>query len=72
MRGAGRPDYRPFSGPVHWRSIQSSTAVDLVTRHLGVATQTVSQQTAAGWNHPGAAETYRLYRGAKSTRSRTG
>jgi hypothetical protein len=66
MRQAGRPDYRPFSGPVHWRSVQSNPTADLLTQHLGVSTQTVSQKTAADWNHPGAAEAYRLYAGGET------
>jgi hypothetical protein len=63
MRLAGRPDYRPLSGPLHWRNIQSTWTVDLVTNTLGVATQTASQKTAADWRHPGTVETYRLYPG---------
>lgn len=65
MRGAGRPDYRPFNGPVHWRSVQTGATVDLLAQASGVTTQTVAAKTAAGWNHPGAAETYRLYPGSE-------
>ncbi len=63
MRLAGRPDYRPLSGPVHWRNIQSAWTTGLVNNTLGVATHVVPQTTAANWNHPGAIETYRLYPG---------
>ncbi len=66
MRGAGRPDYRPFGGTVHWQNNQSSTEVDLVTQALGVTTQTASQKTASNWQHPGPVESYRLYPGGES------
>jgi hypothetical protein len=64
MRLAGRPDYRPLEGPVHWRDIQSVTAAELASV-LGLATQTVGLKTATNWNHPGTANTYRIYPGGR-------
>lgn len=65
MKNSGRGDYRPFSGPVSWRSIQSTEGVDLLTQALAVPAQTVGQKTAANWNHPGAPKSYQLYPGGE-------
>jgi hypothetical protein len=65
MRSAGRPDDRPFAGPVHWRNVQSTPTVDLMTT-LGVTTQIAKEKTASDWHHPGAVETYQLYPGGQA------
>src|SRR5690606_36262299 len=62
MRLSGKPDYRPFTGPIYWHA-QTSGTIDAVTNLLGASTHNNGNKTASGWQHPGTPATYRLYPG---------
>jgi hypothetical protein len=67
MRAAGRPDYRPFNGPIFMpTSGTSSESLALIQTELKVTTVNISQSTSAPFSHPGEVSTYRLFDGGKA------
>ena len=66
MRNNGRPDYRPFNGPVGWRSPQHPHTTALLTTELGVATTNISAKTASDWAPPEEHVEYQLYPGGQT------
>ncbi len=66
MRLAGRPDWRPLTGPVHFRyEEQDSRVRDLLNEALAVSTVDTSSKAEFRWQSTDSLFHYRLYPGGK-------
>lgn len=66
LRRNGRPDWRPFTGPVHLDySEQDSDTFALLRTTLGTTTEDRSSASWFRWSSPFSSRTYRLYPGGK-------